>query len=433
MRFRVLVYNGGVKKVGKSMLNLMNRFIRYAKINTRSDSSSTSIPSTQSQVAFAEMLAKELNELGLSDVLHNHNNGFVSATLPSNVDFDVPTIGFIAHFDTADFNSENIQPQVHEDYDGKDIVLNSEENIVLSVDLFPNVAALKGHTLITTDGMTLLGADDKAGVAEIIEAMIYLMKHPEIKHGKIRIAFGPDEEIGLGADHFDAQGFAADFAYTMDGGSVGELEFESFNAAQARVFFTGVSVHPGSAKGKMINAAKLALEYDALLPQDEVPEKTEGYEGFYMLQDLRGDVENASMTYILRDHDRQRFEVRKTQMLENAETINTRYANKCVRVVLTDQYYNMGEVIAKDMRPVELAKQAMKNLDIQPNIKPIRGGTDGSKISFMGIPTPNLFTGGENYHGRYECVSVDVMLLARDTIIEIVKINAQPDSKPIQA
>jgi tripeptide aminopeptidase len=365
--------------------------------------------------------------------VHNHENGFVSATLPSNVDFDVPTIGFIAHFDTADFNSENIQPQVHEDYDGKDIVLNSEENIVLSVDLFPNVAALKGHTLITTDGTTLLGADDKAGVAEIIEAMIYLMEHPEIKHGKIRIAFGPDEEIGLGADHFDAQGFAADFAYTMDGGSVGELEFESFNAAQARVFFTGVSVHPGSAKGKMINAAKLALEYDALLPQDEVPEKTEGYEGFYMLQDLRGDVENASMTYILRDHDRQRFEVRKTQMLENAETINTRYANKCVRVVLTDQYYNMGEVIAKDMRPVELAKQAMKNLDIQPNIKPIRGGTDGSKISFMGIPTPNLFTGGENYHGRYECVSVDVMLLARDTIIEIVKINAQPDSKPIQA
>ena len=407
------------------MQDLIQRFIRYAKINTRSDESSETIPSTSSQGKFSAMLASELIEIGLSDVEHNLSNGFVTATFKSNIDKKVPTIGFIAHIDTADFNSENIQPRIIESYDGQDILLNQDQKIIMSIAMFPNLKNVIGHTLITTDGTTLLGADDKAGVAEIIEAMIYLTQHLEINHGDIRIAFGPDEEIGKGADHFDASGFKSEFAYTMDGSRLGELEFESFNAAQAKVKLHGVSVHPGTAKNIMVNCAKLAIEFDGMLPQSEVPEQTEGYEGFYMLSDMQTEIDEGHMTYILRDHDHTKFAIKKALLLENAKTMNEKYGYKCVSVSLVDQYRNMGEVIANDMRPVNLAKHAMLNLNIVPIISPIRGGTDGSKISFMGIPTPNLFTGGENYHGRYEFASADVMLKARDTIIEIIRLNAE--------
>lgn len=407
------------------MENLKQRFIRYAKINTRSDEASTTIPSTPAQIEFAEMLTQELKDLGLHEVVHNKSNGFVTATLPSNVDYPVDTIGFIAHFDTADFNSENINPQLVENYDGSDIVLNHAQNIVMKVADFPNLRNYVGHTLITTDGTTLLGADDKAGLSEIIEAMVYLLEHPEIKHGEVRVAFGPDEEIGRGADHFDAPGFRAKFAYTMDGGPLGELEYESFNAAQAKILIQGVSVHPGTAKDKMINASLLAMEYHQHLPADEVPEKTSGYEGFYLLNHMTSTVDSAEMTYIIRDHDKTKFELRKAKVLEIAHIMNEKYGEKRVVVEMFDSYYNMGEIISKDMTSVDLAKQAMNNLGITPDIHPIRGGTDGSKISFMGIPTPNVFTGGENYHGRYEFASLDNMVKAKETIIEIIRLNAQ--------
>jgi tripeptide aminopeptidase len=407
------------------MEKLKERFIRYAKINTRSDESSTTIPTTQAQVEFAEMLTKELKEIGLSEVVHNRDNGFVTATLPSNVEYAVNTIGFIAHFDTADFNSENIQPQVIEKYDGNDIYLNKENDIVMKVSDFPNLKNYVGHTLITTDGTTLLGADDKAGLSEIIEAMIYFLENPDVKHGEVRVAFGPDEEIGRGADNFDAPGFRAKFAYTMDGGPLGELEYESFNAAQAKITFQGVSVHPGTAKNKMINASLLAMEYHGQLPADEVPEKTEGYEGFYLLNHMTSTIDSAEMTYIIRDHDREKFNARKEKVLQIAKDMNEKYGVERVVVDMFDSYYNMGEIISKDMTSVELAKEAMNNLGITPDIHPIRGGTDGSKISFMGIPTPNIFTGGENYHGRYEFASLDNMVKAKQVIIEIIKLNAR--------
>lgn len=406
------------------MNNLKERFIRYAKINTRSDESSRTIPTTPSQVEFAKMLKVELEEIGLQEVNHNQANGFVTATLPSNVDHPVDTIGFIAHFDTADFNSENINPQIIENYDGQDITLNQNQNIVMKVADFPNLKNYVGHTLITTDGTTLLGADDKAGLSEIIEAMIYLIQHPEIKHGEVRVAFGPDEEIGRGADNFDAPGFRAKFAYTMDGGPLGELEYESFNAAQAKITLQGVSVHPGTAKDKMINANLLAMEYHSHLPENEVPEKTSGYEGFTLLNHMSSTIDSAEMTYIIRDHDKTKFELKKARMLEIAHTMNEKYNEKRVVVDMFDSYYNMGEIISKDMTPVNLAKEAMANLNITPDIHPIRGGTDGSKISFMGIPTPNIFTGGENYHGRYEFASLDNMVKAKETIVEIIRLNA---------
>lgn len=405
------------------MKQLKERLIRYCKINTRSDAKSTTIPSTQSQVEFAEMLAKELEEIGLSEVVHNRDNGFVTATLESNVDYEVDTIGFLAHFDTADYNSENVNPQVIENYDGKDIVLNEE--LIMSVEDFPNLKDLVGHTLITTDGTTLLGADDKAGVSEIIEAMIYLVNHPEIKHGKVRVAFGPDEEIGKGANHFDAPGFGTKFAYTMDGSTLGELEYESFNAAQAEITLKGVSVHPGSAKNQMVNTAKLAFEFDSQLPQDQVPEKTEGYEGFFLLNNLKTTIDAGKMTYIIRDHDREKFEAKKQLIIDIAAKMNDKYGAERVLVEMEDQYYNMGEVISKDMESVELAKAAMEELGIVPKIHPIRGGTDGSKITFMGIPTPNLFTGGENFHGPYEFASLNVMEQAKNTIIKIIELKAK--------
>jgi len=406
------------------MNQLSQRLIRYCKINTRSDEESTTIPSTASQVAFAQMLTKELEEIGLSQVFLNKDNGFVTAVLPANIDNGADPIGFIAHFDTADFNAVDIDPQMITNYDGQDILLNKELNIVMRVSDFPNLKDVTGHTLITTDGTTLLGADDKAGVSEIIEAMIYLLAHPEIKHGEVRIAFGPDEEIGRGADHFDAEGFNVKFAYTVDGSTIGELEYESFNAAQAKITLHGVSVHPGTAKDKMINTAKLAIEFDGLLPQDEVPEMTEHYQGFFLLQDMKTSIEEGWMTYIIRDHDSVKFQNRKQLILDIAASMNKKYGTERVSIVTNDQYYNMGDIISKDMRPVELAKQAMNNLQIKPVIQPIRGGTDGSKISFMGIPTPNLFTGGENFHGKFEFISCEVMEKAKATIIEIIRLNA---------
>ena len=407
------------------METLLERFIRYTKINTRSDETSTTVPSTQTQVDFIKMLAKDLEGIGLSEVKIHPVNGFVSAALPSNTDHPVDPIGFIAHVDTADFNAENINPQVIKDYDGEDIVLNASQNIVMTTSDFPSLLALKGHTLITTDGTTLLGADDKAGVVEIIEAMIYLLAHPEIKHGRIKIAYGPDVEIGRGADLFDVKDFDTAFAYTMDGATLGELEYESFNAAKAVVKLHGVSVHPGSAKDTLISASKLAMEFDALLPQNEVPEHTEGREGFYFLSAMNTEIEEGTMTYIIRDHDKAKFLARKTQIQKNADYLNDKYGAQRFNVTLTDQYYNMKDVIQNDMRSVDLALKAMAKLGIKAHISPIRGGTDGSKISFMGIPTPNLFTGGANYHGKYEYASLDVMKKAVETIVEICALHAQ--------
>lgn len=407
------------------METLLEKFIRYCKINTRSNEKSSTVPSSENQVVFAKMLAQELVDLGFDEVNYNPDNGFVSATIKSNVDHEVDTIGFIAHYDTADFNSENIQPRVIENYDGNPIVLNETTGLVSDPLMFPHLKELVGHTLIVTDGTTLLGADDKAGVVEIIEAMLILKKNPDLKHGEIRIAFGPDEEIGRGANLFDAPNFRAKFAYTLDGAKRGELEYESFNAAAAIVELHGVSVHPGTAKDKMINCAKLAMEFDALLPANEVPEHTEHYEGFFLLHDMETTIDHGKMTYIIRDHDKEKFLARKERMLKNANYLNEKYGAERFVVRMKDSYYNMREVIEKDMKPVELAKQAMVACDVEPIIQPIRGGTDGSKISFMGIPTPNLFTGGGNYHGPYEYASLDDMQKAVEVIVKLVQLNAE--------
>lgn len=401
------------------------RLLKYSKINTRSDESSDTIPSTAIQFDLLKLLVIELEQLGLEDVELSPTNAFVTATLPANTDEPLPAIGFIAHVDTADFNSVNVQPQIHENYDGKDIVLNEAENIVMSVNDFPNLAPYKGQTLITTDGTTLLGADDKAGIAEIVTALEYLIAHPEIKHGKVRVAFGPDEEIGRGADLFDADGFAVDFAYTMDGGPVGELEYESFNAAGVTLKITGKNIHPGTAKGKMINSIGIINEFINGLPEKEVPEQTEGREGFYHINNMVASVDEGLLSLIIRDHDREKFEERKDFVEQIVKVINQRYPYEVIEVDIKDQYYNMAEVIEKDMRPVDLAKEAFAALDIPAVIEPIRGGTDGSKISFMGIPTPNIFAGGENMHGRYEFVAVESMVKATDVIIKIVELNAK--------
>lgn len=405
--------------------NLIPRFLRYVKTETRSDATSKTVPSTQSQVEFAQTLKEELADLGMSQVSYNEKNGFVTATLPSNCDKEVPTIGFIAHMDTADFNAVNVNPQFHENYNGEEIILSATENIRLAPNDFPNLKNYIGQTLITTDGTTLLGADDKAGIAEIMTAMEILLKDKTIKHGTIKVAFGPDEEIGIGADLFDVANFGADFAYTMDGGPVGELEYESFNAAQAEIKIQGKNVHPGTAKNTMVNALKLALKIDAALPQDEVPEKTDGREGFFHLVSMSGEVEEAQMTYIIRDHDHDKFIARKNQLQDIANKINEESGSKRVNVTLFDQYYNMKDIIEKDLSIVDLAEKAMINLGIKPIIEPIRGGTDGSKLSFMGLPTPNIFAGGENFHGRYEFVAVESMRKATDVIVEIAKLNVE--------
>ncbi|WP_430612452.1 peptidase T [Enterococcus sp. DIV0876] len=405
--------------------NLLPRFLRYVKTETRSDATSSTTPSTQSQVAFAQVLKKELEELGLENVHYNESNGFVIGTLPSNVSHDVRSIGFIAHMDTADFNAVNVEPQIIEKYDGESTInLDKEGKYTLNTKDFPNLKNYKGETLITTDGSTLLGSDDKSGIAEIMTAMEILIKNPEIKHGEIKVAFGPDEEIGVGADKFDVADFAVDFAYTMDGGPVGELQYETFNAAQAEITIQGKNVHPGTAKDTMINALQIAIDFQNLLPADEVPEKTDGRDGFFHLMHLSGSVEEAKMSYIIRDHDRARFESRKEELLAIQNKLNAQYDQERIAIHLYDQYYNMKEIIEKDMSIIELAQNAMEELAIQPVIEPVRGGTDGSKISYMGIPTPNIFAGGENMHGRYEFVSLQSMIKATDVIVKIAQLNA---------
>lgn len=402
----------------------IDRFIRYAKINTRSDSTSTTIPSTPSQWDFVVMLKKELEDIGCVDVFTNPDNGFVMGTLKGNTDKNVSPIGFISHVDTADFNSENIQPQIIENYDGDVIMLDPSSNTTLDPKVFPNLKNYVGHTLITTDGTTLLGADDKAGITAIIEALRFLVAHPEIAHGDVRVAFGPDEEIGVGANRFDVKAFNTDFAYTVDGSYKGQIEYECFNAASATVNITGISVHPGTAKDKMINAFKLAMEFDAHLPQDEVPEKTSGREGFFLCTSMTSTIEDATMHYIIRDHDKEKFLDKKAKMLEIKDLLSQKYPKAKIDVVLKDSYYNMADRIKEDMRSVELAQEAMHALNIKPIIEPIRGGTDGSKITFMGINTPNLFTGGENFHGKYEFLSVDDGLACVQTIVKMIELHA---------
>lgn len=404
--------------------NLVDRFVKYAKINTRSDETSQTVPSTKAQVDFAKILMKDLEEIGLSEVEYTEENGFVTATLPANIEEDVPTVGFIAHMDTADFNSENIKPQFVENYDGEDILLNKDLNIVLSPKDFPNLKNYISQTLITTDGTTLLGADDKAGIVEIISAVEFLINNPEIKHGRVRLAFGPDEEIGVGADRFDVDHFDADFAYTIDGGPVGELQYESFNAASAKISIQGKNVHPGTAKDQMVNALTLGMKLNEQLPSSDVPEKTEGREGFFHLISMTGTVEDAEMVYIIRDHDREKFEDRKRLLLNAIKQLNNEYDEERIIIDMNDQYYNMREIIEDDMRSVDIAKKAMDILNIEAILEPIRGGTDGSKISFMGLPTPNLFSGGENYHGRYEFIAVESMEIATNVIRKIIELIA---------
>ncbi|GKU77477.1 peptidase T [Paenibacillus sp. L3-i20] len=404
---------------------LISRFTTYVKVDTQSDENSTNCPSTPGQLTFGLMLVDELKAIGMSDVTVDEN-GYVMATLPSNTDKDVPTIGFLAHLDTAtDFTGTDIKPQVVENYDGQDIVLNKEQRIVLSPRDFPELTGYKGHTLITTDGTTLLGADDKAGMTEIMTALVYLIANPDIKHGKIRVAFTPDEEIGRGAHRFDVEAFGAAYAYTMDGGPLGELQYESFNAAGARITIKGVNVHPGTAKGKMVNATKIAMELNGKLPVQEAPEHTEGYEGFYHLSSLEGDVEQALLKYIIRDHDSELFNQRKETLRRIVNELKAKYGEDRIELEMNDQYYNMRERIEPVIQIVDIAHEAMVNLGITPIVEPIRGGTDGSQLSFKGLPTPNIFTGGMNYHGRYEYVSVDHMELAVNTIVEIVKLYEQ--------
>lgn len=407
------------------MEGFVNRFIRYVKKNTRSDASKAGvvIPSTASQMEFLEELYKELKEIGLEDVKINKNNAFLTATVPANTD-NAPVIGFISHVDTADFNAENISPQIHENYDGGDIALGNS-GFVLSPKEFPNLKNYIGQTLITTDGTTLLGADDKAGVCEIISAMEYLINNPQVKHGKLRIAFGCDEEIGVGSDNFDVEDFGCDFAYTMDGSSVGELQFECFNAAEAKIDILGKSVHPGDAKNKMINALTIARDIQMAMPLVCVPEKTECREGFIHLVEAHGNVENAELTYIIRDHSKELFEDKKNIVKKICEEINAGYDIERVKLSIHDEYRNMADIINNDPRSVDIATKAMENLGITVNKDPIRGGTDGSKISFKGLPTPNIFAGGENFHGRFEFVSVQSIQKAIDVIVEIAKIAAE--------
>ncbi|MBP2098488.1 peptidase T [Enterococcus rivorum] len=406
------------------MSQLLERFIRYVKVNTRSDAASQTIPTTVGQVELASIIQRELEEIGLSKIRYSKENGFLTAVLPANTTKEIPAIGLIAHLDTADYSAENIQPQIFTNYDGQDVLLNEALGIYMKVSEFPNLKEYVGQTLITTDGTTLLGADDKAGIVEILAAVDYLLAHPEIKHGDIWLAFGPDEEIGRGADRFDATNFPVEFAYTIDSGRVGAFEYETFNAAQAVITIEGTSVHPGTAFGVMVNAIKLGERLDASLPKDEVPEKTKDYEGFYLLTKFSGTLDYAELVYIIRDHDKGKFQQRKEYLTQKVSELNALLDKERCTLVISDQYYNMKEIIEQDMRSVEIAIKAMENLGIKPIVAPFRGGTDGSKISFMGIPTPNLFTGGENFHGQYEFITLEAMEQATQTIVEIVKETA---------
>jgi tripeptide aminopeptidase len=401
---------------------IIERFTSYVKVDTQSNENSETCPSTEGQLTLANMLVDELKTIGMEEVTMDEN-GYVMATLPANTDKVVPTIGFLAHVDTAtDFTGKNVNPQIVEDFDGNQIILNKDLNIILSPADFPELPQYEGHTLITTDGTTLLGADNKAGIAEIMTAMAYLIKHPEIKHGKIRVAFTPDEEIGRGPHKFDVEAFNAKFAYTVDGGPLGELEYESFNAASAKLTFKGKNVHPGTAKGKMVNSAKIAMEFHSKLPAEEAPEHTEGYEGFFHLSSINGDVEETTLQYIIRDFDQDSFQARKDLMQKITNELRLTYGEYRVELEMNDQYYNMKDKIVPVKEIVDIAYEAMENLGIKPIVKPIRGGTDGSQLSYMGLPTPNIFTGGENFHGRFEYISVDNMLKSVETIVEITKL-----------
>ncbi len=404
-------------------MNLVDRFLNYVKFDTQSDELTNMTPSTPGQMVFAEFLKSELEKIGLQDIILDEN-GYLMATLPANIDSEVPTIGFIAHLDTSpDMSGRHVNPRIVQNYPGGDIVLNQAEGTILSPSDFPELNDYIGKDIIVTDGTTLLGADDKAGIAEIISAVEYLKDHPEIKHGKIRIAFNPDEEIGLGAHKFDVELFGADWAYTMDGGAIGELEFENFNAAVARVSFTGRNVHPGYAKHKMINSMRIANQFVIMLPRWETPEHTEDYEGFYHLVSMEGTVEKTVLTYIIRDHDRDRFERRKKELEHLARKINHEFPD-CCSLEIKDQYYNMREKIEPVKYVVEIAEEAMRRCDVTPKVQPIRGGTDGAQLSFKGLPCPNIFAGGLNFHGRFEFVPVQSMEKAADVIVEIARLVA---------
>jgi tripeptide aminopeptidase len=410
------------------MQKIIDRFISYVIIDTESDANSETTPSTQKQWVLAKKLVEELKSIGMQEVTID-DNAYIMATLPSNVDHEVPTIGFISHFDTTpDFTGANVKPQIIPNYDGGDIILNTKQNIVLSPKYFKDLLQYKGQTIITTDGTTLLGADDKAGITEIVTAMEFLIKNPEIKHGKIRVGFTPDEEIGRGAHHFDVEKFGADWAYTMDGSQVGELEYENFNAAGAKITFKGKSVHPGYAKGKMINSMLIANDFINELPKGEIPQETRGYEGFFHVHHLSGSIEETVLELIIRDHNKKKFEKRKELIAKIAKKINKKFAKQfgedIVIAEVKDQYYNMKEKVLPVKHIVDIAEQAMKLLGIKPIIKPIRGGTDGCQLSFKGLPCPNIFAGGHNFHGKYEYVPVESMQKAVEVIVKIAELTA---------
>lgn len=406
-------------------MDLIGRFLNYVSFDTQSSETGTTTPSTQKQLVFAEYLKKELNSLDFDDV-YLDNNGYLYATLPANTDKKTPTVGFISHYDTSpDCSGANIKPRIVKNYDGKDITLCEQDGIKLSPAVFPELLAHKGEDLIVTDGHTLLGADDKAGIAEIVQAMIYLKEHPEIKHGNIRIAFNPDEEIGLGAHLFDVKRFGCDWAYTMDGGEVGEIEYENFNAASAKLQIKGVSVHPGYAKNKMVNAARIAAEFVSQIPADQTPETTQDYEGFYHLTGMEGNVERATVSYIIRDHDRKKFEARKEFISKLAATLNEKYGAGTVTAEINDQYYNMREKIEPVLHIIDIVIKAMEETGVSPKVRAIRGGTDGAQLSFKGLPCPNIFAGGINFHGPYEFVPVQSMEKAMRVIVKICELSAQ--------
>ena len=406
-------------------MNLVERFLKYVSFDTQSDENSETTPSSPKQMVFARYLQEELTELGFENV-DLDQNGYLYATVPSNIDKPVPVVGFIAHMDTSpDMSGANVTPRIVTNYDGSDIILNEADGIVLSPRQYPELLRHLEEDLIVTNGHSLLGADDKAGIAEIVSAMVYLMEHPEIKHGKIRVAFNPDEEIGMGAHKFDVQKFGCEFAYTMDGGEVGELEYENFNAASAKVHVKGVNVHPGTAKNKMVNSMRVAYKYIAMMPKEEIPECTEGYEGFYHLIGMKGDVENTTLNYIIRDHDRSIFEQRKQNMLDWAEELNKKYGKGTVTVELKDQYYNMREKVEPVKYIIDIAFKAMEEAGVTPVIHAIRGGTDGAQLSFKGLPCPNIFAGGMNMHGRFEYVPIQSMEKAKNVIIKISEIVAR--------
>ena len=406
------------------MSKVLKRFLEYVKIETTSDANSDTSPSTEGQLEFARKLVEELKDLGLEDVSLD-DKGYVMATLPSNIDKKVPTIGFIAHMDTSpDMSGKDVKPKIVENYDGKDIVLNEEKNIILSVSEFPELKNYIGHTIITTDGTTLLGADNKAGIAEIITAVEYLIENPQLPHGTVKIAFTPDEEIGRGADHFDVEKFNADFAYTVDGGPIGDLNYENFNAASANISIQGTNIHPGTAKNLMVNSMQVAIELHNMLPVNERPEFTEGYEGFYHLVGFNGNVEKTEIYYIIRDHDMQKFNKKKETLEKIVEFLNYKYGN-IITLDIKDTYYNMKEIIKDRMEIIELAKRAMEEVGVKPLISPIRGGTDGARLSYMGLSCPNIFTGGHNFHGRYEYISLSSMEKAVEVILKIIDLNAK--------